>query len=63
MESPSRQFNPFFFHQYQAMAATEKRGLPLATCRDACVSFEETVKMLEALEDAVLRRRGVLGSP
>ncbi|PLW11741.1 hypothetical protein PCANC_03950 [Puccinia coronata f. sp. avenae] len=30
---------------------------------DACVSFEETVKMLEALEDAVLRRRGVLGSP
>ncbi|KAA1113891.1 hypothetical protein PGTUg99_012047 [Puccinia graminis f. sp. tritici] len=29
---------------------------------DACVSFEETVKMLQSLEEAVLRRREILGS-
>ncbi|KAH9454650.1 hypothetical protein MJO28_007659 [Puccinia striiformis f. sp. tritici] len=30
---------------------------------DACVSFDETVKMLKQLEDAVLCRREILGSP
>ncbi|KAA1089290.1 hypothetical protein PGT21_013075 [Puccinia graminis f. sp. tritici] len=30
--------------------------------RDAWVSFEETIKMLQSLEEAVLRRREILGS-
>jgi hypothetical protein len=34
----------------------------LITCSDACVNFGETVKMLKSLEEAVLRRRQILGS-